>query len=112
MLSVDHVLTSREVAWQHALTSKLNVFYYQAIIGRWTRWGLRGPRMLRQLLVEYVQHAHRFSMLYQFGGSDDELKGAVDLFTATEACEAALHPNPDQALIEKCRQEVLTSIGV
>ncbi len=160
MLSAKHVLSSREVAWEHALTSRMNVGYYQRRILRWTRWDvaiklvgaaaasatitsnareavifgfevakvlglvaaalaivgvtLRPSDKVRELgvlLAEYTSHAHRFRKLYQFGSTDDELKAALDLFAETESREAKDHPTPDEATLEKCRQEVLASIG-
>jgi hypothetical protein len=106
MLPVDK--SSREVAWEHALTARMNVFYYQRLMARWFRWD---RRRLGRLLVEYTAHHHRFSMLYQFGCTDDELNAALDLFAATEMREAKDHPSPDAAMLEKCRREVLESIG-
>lgn len=38
MLSVSHVKTCREVAWEFALTSQLNVDYYQQQVGRLKRY--------------------------------------------------------------------------
>lgn len=35
MLSLDGPKTSRDVAWDHALTSQMNVLYYQRKVGRW-----------------------------------------------------------------------------
>jgi hypothetical protein len=56
-------------------------------------------------------HAHRFEKLYQFGCTDDELKAALDLFAETESREAKDHPTPNEATLEKCRKQVLESIG-
>jgi hypothetical protein len=160
MLSTERVLSNREVAWHNALTSRMNLGYYQRRILRWTRWDvtirlvsavaasasivtfarersvlgievatllavvaavlnvggatLRVSDKVRELgvlLAEYTAHAHRFQKLYQFGGTEDELKAALDLFAETESREAKDHPTPDEATLEKCRQEVLASIG-
>lgn len=160
MLSIDRVLPNRDVAWEHALTSRQNVWYYQRCIARWSRWNvaihyvcaaaasasilgfarshtilgfqiasilgvvaaglnlgggtLRVPEKVRELgvlLSEYTAHHHRFAKLFQFGCTDDELKAALDLFAETEIREAKDHPTPDQATMEKCRKEVLESIG-
>jgi hypothetical protein len=160
MLSVARVLTSREVAWENALTSRMNVGYYERRITCWKRWDvgihlvcaaaasasimtfarqhsilgvevasilvltsalltvggmtLRVPDKVRELgvlLSEYRGHVHRFERLYQFGGTDDELKAALDLFGETELREAKDHPSPNEAELEKSRKEVLTSIG-
>jgi hypothetical protein len=37
MLSTSHHKTCREVAWEHALTSAMNVLYYQHKVDLWTR---------------------------------------------------------------------------
>jgi hypothetical protein len=148
------------VAWDHALTSRQNVWYYQRCIARWARWNvgihwvcaaaasasilgfarehsflgfeiasilvvvaaclnlgggtLRVTDKVRELavlLAEYTAHQHRFAKLYHFGCTDDELKAALDSFAETEIREAKDHPTPDEATIEKCRKEVLASIG-
>jgi hypothetical protein len=90
----------REVAWEYALTARMNVFYYERL-----------GRLSCPAQKEFKGHAHGFQMLYQAGGADTELRAPLDSLAVTEVREAGDHPTPDEATLEKVRQEVLAPIG-
>lgn len=66
---------------------------------------------LRVLLSQYTALTQRFSMMFQFGFSEAELREAIDAYHAAEQLEVKDHPSPTRSKRAKAQKELEIEIG-